>query len=206
MIRQAKVEDAKEIASIVNRSWQTAYKGLIDDDFLDSLSIEENTKRWIENIKSQSEANNIYVYEDEDDNKIKGVIRFGEPGDKKNNKFNAEIHVLYVEPDSKRKGIGTKLFKLAINNFLDRGKQDLIIWCLKGNTIGMNFYKKMGGKLVQERKDIVKGINVEEVGFEFKLDYDIKLVRPTKEHEEALIEYKKEHFDNGEKIIQACSR
>ena len=206
MIRRAKVNDAKKIASIISRSWQTAYKGLIDDSFLDSLSTEENTKRWIENIKSQNEKNNIYVYEDEDDNKIKGVMRFGEKGEKKNNKYNAEIHVLYVEPDLKRKGIGTKLFKLAKNHFLDRGKQDLIIWCLKGNTIGMNFYKKMGGKAVLERKDVVKGIEVTEVGFEFKLDYDIKLVRPTKEHEEELIEYKKEHYNNGEKTIHACSR
>lgn len=34
----------------------------------------------------------------------------------------------------------------------------------------------------------------------------IKLVKPTKEHKNQLIEYKMEHFNNGEKIIHACSR
>ncbi|MDO5555646.1 MAG: GNAT family N-acetyltransferase [Clostridia bacterium] len=34
----------------------------------------------------------------------------------------------------------------------------------------------------------------------------IKLVKPTKEYENQLIEYKKEHFNNGEKVIHACSK
>ncbi len=34
----------------------------------------------------------------------------------------------------------------------------------------------------------------------------IILVKPTKEHEKQVIEYKAEHFKNGEEIIHACSR
>jgi len=34
----------------------------------------------------------------------------------------------------------------------------------------------------------------------------INLIEPTKAHEKELIEYKKEHFNNGESKIQACSR
>lgn len=34
----------------------------------------------------------------------------------------------------------------------------------------------------------------------------IKLLKPTKEYKNQLTEYKKEHFDNGEKVIHACSR
>lgn len=34
----------------------------------------------------------------------------------------------------------------------------------------------------------------------------IILVKPTKEYEGQAIEYKKEHFENGEKVISACSR
>ena len=40
-----------------------------------------------------------------------------------------------------------------------------------------------------------------------KIETDkIILIKPSKEYEEQAIEYKQEHFDNGEKIIHACSR
>jgi len=34
----------------------------------------------------------------------------------------------------------------------------------------------------------------------------IILVKPTKEHEKQVIEYKEEHYNNGENVIHACSR
>ena len=119
MIRRAKSNDALQIASLNVRGWQTAYKGLIDDDFLNSLDINEAGKGWEEKIASQNEENHYFVYED--NNQILGVIRFGKPDDTYNNKYNAEIHVLYVEPDLKRKGIGTKLFNYAKRYFLKNG-------------------------------------------------------------------------------------
>ena len=203
MIRRAKTEDSMLIASLNVRGWQTAYKGLIDDIFLNSLDINKASKGWKEKIASQNDNNHYFVYEE--DNKILGVIRFGMP-DNTYNKYNAEIHVLYVEPDLKRKGIGTKLFNYAKRYFLKNGKQDLIIWCLKGNEPAINFYKKQGGRISQQRKTIVNNVEVEELGIEYKLEYDICLVKPTKDHEAQVIEYKKEHYDNGEKKIHACSR
>lgn len=41
----------------------------------------------------------------------------------------------------------------------------------------------------------------------YYLDIDkIKLIKPTKEHEQQIMEYKKEHFENGENEIHACSK
>jgi len=36
--------------------------------------------------------------------------------------------------------------------------------------------------------------------------YEIMLVKPTKEHEKQIIEYKEEHISNGETVIHACSK
>lgn len=204
MIRKAVEDDSKEIALLIIRSWTTAYRGLISDDFLDNMSMENIEKNWKKNIISQNDKNKIFVYEERD--KILGVIGFGSPLDKENRKYNSEIYVLYVEPTLKRKGIGSKLFDFAKEYFIRHGKDNLIIWCLKGNEQGMNFYKKMGGKIISKRESLVNNIEVEEVGFEFKLVEEICLIKPSKEHEKQVIEYKKEHFDNGEYIIHACSR
>lgn len=41
IIRQAREEDVMQIAEIVVEDWKTAYRGIIDDDYLDSLSAEQ---------------------------------------------------------------------------------------------------------------------------------------------------------------------
>lgn len=204
MIRKAKIEDSNSIANLILRGWQTAYKGLIDQELLDDMKEDEMSKGWKKNIFSQNESNNIYVYEEE--NRILGVIRFGKVDDKNDRCHNAEIYVLYVEPELKRNGIGSKLFNYAKAYFIEHNTTDLIIWCLKENEPSIEFYKKMGGKIVSERKAKVHNIDLEEVGLEYNLEDKIKLIIPTKEYENQAIEYKKEHFDNGEKTLHACSK
>ena len=148
MIRKAKIEDSNSIANLILRGWQTAYKGLIDQELLDDMKEDEMSKGWKKNIFSQNESNNIYVYEEE--NRILGVIRFGKVDDKNDRCHNAEIYVLYVEPELKRNGIGSKLFNYAKAYFIEHNTTDLIIWCLKENEPSIEFYKKMGGKIIGE--------------------------------------------------------
>lgn len=167
MIRQANLSDAKDIARLIVSGWQTSYKGLINQNFLNSMSISKMTEGWSKNIASQNKDNHIFVYEN--NNKILGVIRFGKPDDE-NSSYNAEIHVLYVEPSLKRQGIGTKLFNFAKDYFIKSNTINMIIWCLKGNIPSINFYKKMGGKIVGTRKSVVNNIKLEEVEIAYTLN------------------------------------
>lgn len=41
IIRQAKAEDVRQIAEILVEDWQTAYRGIMDDAFLDSMNAEQ---------------------------------------------------------------------------------------------------------------------------------------------------------------------
>ena len=40
-IRRAEKEDVRQIAEILVENWQTAYRGIIDDAFLDSMSADQ---------------------------------------------------------------------------------------------------------------------------------------------------------------------
>ena len=42
IVRNVKIEDLKAVSEIAVKGWQTAYRGIIDDEFLYSLSVEEN--------------------------------------------------------------------------------------------------------------------------------------------------------------------
>ena len=61
-IRNVKKEDLRAVAEIAVNGWKTAYKGIIDDDFLDNLSIEDNYKKrlndYTENGFIVAELNN----------------------------------------------------------------------------------------------------------------------------------------------------
>lgn len=45
IIRNVKQEDLWSVSSIVVEGWKSAYRGIIDDKFLDSLKIEDNYNR-----------------------------------------------------------------------------------------------------------------------------------------------------------------
>lgn len=166
IIRKAIKEDSYNIAKLIVSGWHTAYKGLIEDEFLNNLSADSMTHNWEKNILNQKESSNIYVCEE--NNNILGVIRFGNPINSPK-EYNSEIHALYVEPNLKRKGIGTKLFEYAKEYFIQNNKTNMIIWCLKGNKPSIKFYKKMGGTIRLERKATVHNIKVEEVGISYNL-------------------------------------
>lgn len=166
MIRKAIKSDNYSIAKLIVSGWQTAYKGLIDDEFLNNMSVDFMAEKWADNIETQNSDNNIYIYEE--NNQIIGIIRFGKPDDTSAT-YDSEIHVLYVEPSLKRNGIGTKLFEFAKEHFINIKTTNMIIWCLKGNTPSIKFYEKMGGKIVATRKAVINNIELEEVGFEYNL-------------------------------------
>lgn len=166
MIRKAIKSDSYSVAKLILSGWQTAYKGLIDDEFLNNMSVDFMAEKWADNIETQNLDNNIYVYEE--NKQILGIIRFGKPDDASST-YNSEIHVLYVEPSLKRKGIGTKLFQFATDHFINNKTTNMIVWCLKGNAPSIKFYEKMGGKIVATRKAVINNIELEEVGLEYDL-------------------------------------
>lgn len=171
MIRKATIKDSYTVANLIVNGWKTAYKGLLNDEFLNNLSAHKMSENWGKCIQNQTENNNIYVYEQ--DEKILGVIRFGAPDDNLSN-YNAEIQVLYVEPTLKRKGIGSKLFNFAKNYFINKNITNMIIWCLKGNIPSIKFYEKMGGKITSARKASIHDIELEEVGLEYNLNIHLR--------------------------------
>lgn len=76
---------------------------------------------------------------------------------------------LYVKPNLKYNGIGTKLFQFVVNEFKARNKTKMILWCLKDNEPSKKFYKKMGGKIIGERTFVIDDKNYYEVGFEYNI-------------------------------------
>ena len=160
-IKKPQIEDSNDIAKLITDAWKITYEGLIDENYLMNLSEKDATDRW----KKEIEANNkILIFKE--DNNVLGVIKYGQE-----EKYggNGEIYALYVKPTEKRKGIGTKLLNTAEQELLKDGYKNMIVWCLDGNKIGENFYSKNGGQKQSKRLYNVRGIDVNENQYLFKI-------------------------------------
>ena len=137
-IRDAKKEDVRQIAEICVEDWKAAYRGIIDDAYLDSLSVEKRYEvelnRYQENVVAT------------DGREILGYAWLQTTEDAI---ADCEIVALYVRYAHRNKGIGKLLLRHAVDRFRENGKKRMIIWCLKENHESRRFYEKTGGKAFQ---------------------------------------------------------
>lgn len=174
IIRNVKKEDIPAVVDIQISGWQTAYKGIIDDLFLSSMNREERINQRLDDYK---QGGFIIAGLNK---QIAGYCRYVNSNalSPETPEVDCELSALYVKPNLKNNGIGTKMFQYVLNEFKSQNKTKMIIWCLKDNFPSRNFYEKMGGKIIKERSITIGNKDYVEVGFL----YDVSICL--------------EHFDN----------
>lgn len=161
IIRNIEEKDIPSVAEIRIKGWQMAYRGIVDEKYLDSM----NVGKEIEKRKKDYRQNGFIVAEL--NKKIVGFCRYID-----NNSFvqdmsniDCELLSLYVEPTLKFNGIGTKLFEFVVDEFRRKNKTKMILWCLKDNKQAKKFYTKMGGKIIAEKEIEIGNKKYFEIGF-----------------------------------------
>ncbi len=164
-IRKVEEKDIEQIVDIKIRGWQSAYRGIIDDKFLDSMNREEKIAKF----KKDYDISGYIVAEEDDE--VLGFCRYVEENEyfKGYEEIEAEICALYVKPEWKRKGIGKLMIEYALNDLKQKGKSKIILWCLKENDSARIFYEKMGGKLLAEKKIEIGNRMYDEVAYVFEV-------------------------------------
>lgn len=125
-------------------------------DTFGHLYSKENLLTHLKTTCSQkyfSEAlSNDLILVAEDAGKLLGYIKFGEVGLPieplpKNSK---EIHRLYVHPNFKERGIGTRLMEAALKNPAIKGANNYYLSVYEDNIEAQKFYKSYGFSIVGE--------------------------------------------------------
>ena len=138
-IRKATEEDVRQIAEIVVEDWKTAYKGIIDDDYLESLSAGQRYDREMQLYPRYMVA--------VDRNEVLGYVWNEMAGD---DPADCEVVALYVRYSKRKSGIGRALLLDSMDRFRKAGKKTMIIWCLRENHESRRFYEKMGGQAYKD--------------------------------------------------------
>lgn len=147
-IRHAAQDDVPVIADLHVRGWQGAYGGIIDQEYLDSLTQETREEQWAEWLLDNT---TLIAY---DGDTPAGFIAFGKvqtapPGQSSVRPlYVSEIYGIYVLPEFYRHGIGRALMREAAALLKAEKKTSLCLWVLDKNERGKKFYEAMGGQRI----------------------------------------------------------
>lgn len=148
-MRRARREDIPFIVDIITKGWQVAYEGIVDNEYLRNMDNERGKR--ITKIESVFDDNCFVVAEL--NKEIVGFCRYVTDNSfsPENKDADCEIIAIYVRPDLKYCGIGTKMFIYVMNELRKMDRAKMILWCLKDNESSKEFYAKMGGIIIGEK-------------------------------------------------------
>lgn len=143
-IQEAKISDAVGIARVHVKTWQSAYTGLVPDDFLKKLSIQGRAVGWKKQLEKPDKGNRYFV--GVINRQIVGWCATGKCRDEDTTLNNGEVYGIYVLPEYNGKGIGSQLMKTALTKLKEDGYMTATLWVLSTNEKSKKWYKSKGWK------------------------------------------------------------
>ena len=138
-IREATPIDAEAIVAIHVACWQTAYRGLMPDEILNSI----DSELWLTRRRAFFErpgcVRKVALREG-------AIIGFSDGGPCRESRFAdaGEVYSLYVRPGEQGGGVGAALFRAVSAELRARGYSSCLVKTLLNNPKSRAFYEKMG--------------------------------------------------------------
>ena len=143
-IRGATEADLDRVAEIRTRSWQAAYRGILDDATLDGLDAADEAARWRgfwpdfprngSTLLVATVARSIAGYA-----LVRDRCRDESPGDDV-----GELIAIYLDPDAWGGGAGQVLFDAATSALQRAGCRAAVLWTFSANDRARRFYERNG--------------------------------------------------------------
>jgi L-amino acid N-acyltransferase YncA len=139
-IRPAIESDARTVASVHVHTWQSAYRGIVPDSYLNSLSIDRRESFW--RIALQKGMPELWVAET--DSQVIGWSSFGASRDEDAKAHTGELEALYLLPQYWQTGTGRALWLVTRRRLIERGFTTATAWVLTANIRAIRFYAAAG--------------------------------------------------------------
>jgi ribosomal protein S18 acetylase RimI-like enzyme len=162
-IRPAQVDDAEGIATVHVLGWQAAYRGVVPDSYLDSLSIEQRALSWRAFFREPSPTE---VWAADANQHLIGWVSMGESRDDDAPTGTGELNAIYVLPEYWSSGVGRALWLRAKQRLAERGFRRATLWVLADNDRAVRFYRAAGFSPISERDIEIGGKVLREVRYE----------------------------------------
>ena len=128
-------DDLSVISNIYECSWKSAYRGIIPQDYLDSIP----QGRWANSITRAGMTSLVLS----NHGKIIGTASFCKSRWEQFSDY-GEIVSIYFLPEYTGRGYGVHLLNRCISELQQCGYSKFLLWVLEGNTNARHFYEKNG--------------------------------------------------------------
>jgi GNAT superfamily N-acetyltransferase len=145
-------EDAAPIARVQVETWRSAYRGIVPDGHLASLSEEQRTDRWREILRTDD-----HTLVAEYDREVVGFASGG-PIREPIESYDAELYAIYLLPGSQRRGIGRALVTELARRLDGKGLQRMAVWLFEANRAATHFYERLGAVRIGSKEREVGGL------------------------------------------------
>ncbi len=150
-------DDRMMISKVYEESWKSAYKGIIPQDYLDSIP----EGRWAPSLDHPGWKTLVCI----DNGKIVGTSSFCKSRFEQFQGW-GEIISIYLLPDYIGKGYGKILMEAALSELKMQGYENVFLWVLEGNSRARNFYEQYGFLLTDDFLDnTIGGKDLREVRY-----------------------------------------
>jgi GNAT superfamily N-acetyltransferase len=167
VVRPARVDDAQDLALAHVRAWQSAYPGLMPQDYLDRMNVDDRADEWRRRLSEPTVTPLVLVGVVDD--RVVGFCAFGAARDPDVESF-GELYALNVHPGHWREGLGSALLSGAHDRLADLGFTQAILWVVPGNVRARRFYERHGWVAeLHQRTVSVEGATVPEVRYARRL-------------------------------------
>ncbi len=139
-VRDAVPADAYQVARVHVRSWRSAYRGLIAQDYLDSLTPQDWVHRYDFGRMGLRVPSTLVAVADA------SVCGFASTGLCRDDDLAdlGELMAIYVDPRHLNTGIGRLLIGAARERLRARGFAGAALWVLRENDRARRFYERDG--------------------------------------------------------------
>jgi GNAT superfamily N-acetyltransferase len=169
LVRPAVIGDAAAIARVHVATWRSAYRGLLPDAFLDTLSEARYEERWQRSLAN--DVARVYVAEDQDE-----IVAFASGGRERAGEqgYQGELYAIYVLEEAQGRGHGRGLVRAIVGGLRELGLADMIVWVLRDNARARRFYERLGGVYVRSQPITIGTSLLEEVSYGWRSLDDVK--------------------------------
>jgi threonine dehydratase len=165
IIRPLGRDDADAVGAVHVRAWQAAYRGLLPDDYLTSLTVADRAAFWTRTLAHAPRQRGGARLGAEQGGRVVGFIVVGQASDDAAS-GTGEVHALNVDPSHWSSGIGHALLAAGVGHLRGSGFTDAILWVHPGNARARRFYEAAGWRHDHvDRQQEVLGVQTDETRY-----------------------------------------
>ncbi|MDO8364023.1 MAG: GNAT family N-acetyltransferase [Actinomycetota bacterium] len=165
VVRPAALGDEAGMGAVHVAAWLAAYRGLMPDEYLDSLTVEQRTEMWRQGLERELRPGFGRFVAESAEGVVIGFVIVG-PESGADGAARGEVFAINVDPSAWVGGAGSRLLTEGVSTLAAQGWPTAVLWVHPANARARGFYERRGWAADgAERIDEVLGVVVPEVRY-----------------------------------------